>query len=65
MDTGRGMRRVLSITARELASYFNSSLATIVLPIFLVLVGVFSLFFSDLFNSGKPHEDTNDSSDEE
>jgi len=52
VDTGRDMRRVLSITARELASYFNSSLATIVLPIFLVLVGVFSLFFSDLFNSG-------------
>ena len=46
------MRTVLAIYRRELASYFNSALASVVLPIFLLLVGVFSLYFSDFLSSG-------------
>ncbi len=46
------MRVVYAIFRRELASYFNSPLAYITLPVFLLLVGLFSLVFNDLFDAG-------------
>jgi len=46
------MQAVLAIYKRELSSYFNSSLAAIVVPVFLLLVGIFSLYFHDLFATG-------------
>jgi len=46
------MQAVLAIYKRELSSYFNSSLAAIVVPVFLMLVGIFSLYFHDLFATG-------------
>ncbi len=46
------MRVVLAIFRREFASYFNSPLATIVIPVFLLLVGVFCLFLNDIFVQG-------------
>lgn len=46
------MRNVLAILRRELASYFDSPLAYIVVPAFLGLVGAFTLFFQDLFGAG-------------
>ena len=46
------MNNVLAIFRRELSSYFDSPLAYIVIPVFLALVGAFSLFFQDLFALG-------------
>jgi ABC-2 type transport system permease protein len=46
------MRNVITIFHREVSSYFNGPLAYIVIPSFLMLVGVFSLFFQDIFASG-------------
>ncbi|MCB9743842.1 MAG: ABC transporter permease subunit [Alphaproteobacteria bacterium] len=46
------MRTVLAIFRRELSGYFDSPLAYIVIPTFLLLVGLFSLFFNDLFATG-------------
>ena len=46
------MRNVLAIFRREFASYFDSPLAYIVVPAFLVLVGGFSLFFQDIYAAG-------------
>ncbi len=43
---------VFAIYRRELQSYFNTPLAYIVLPVFLLLVGLFSLFLNDLFDAG-------------
>lgn len=46
------MKRAFAIYRRELAAYFNSSLAYIAIPIFLLLVGTFSLYMDDLFDKG-------------
>jgi ABC-2 type transport system permease protein len=46
------VRNVLAIARRELASCFDSPLAVIVVPVFLSLVGGFSLYFQDLLESG-------------
>ncbi len=46
------MRVVLAIWQRELGSAFNGPLAAIAAPIFLLLVGVFSLWFNDIFATG-------------
>jgi len=46
------MNQVLAIYRRELQSYFNTPLAYIVIPVFLLLVGLFSLFLNDLFDVG-------------
>ena len=46
------MRNVAAIFRREFASYFDSPLAYLVIPAFLVLVGGFSLFFQDVFDAG-------------
>ena len=48
----RPMQNVLAIFQRELGSYFDSPLAYIVIPVFLGLVGGFSLFFQDVLASG-------------
>jgi len=46
------LRTVAAIYRRELRSYFNSPLAYIVIPVFLILVGIFSLWFADIFEAG-------------
>lgn len=46
------MRTVLAIYRRELFSYFDSALAYIAVPVFLLLLGVFSLSFNDIFETG-------------
>ena len=46
------LTHVAAIFKRELSSYFDSPLAYIVIPIFLVLVGGFSLYFQDLIGGG-------------
>ena len=46
------LTHVSAIYRRELSSYFDSPLAYIVIPIFLGLVGAFSLYFQDLFGGG-------------
>jgi ABC-2 type transport system permease protein len=46
------MRNVLAIFRREFASYFDSPLAYIVVPAFLILVGGFSLYFQDIYAAG-------------
>jgi ABC-2 type transport system permease protein len=46
------MRVAFAIFRREFASYFNSPVAAIVIPVFLLLVGVFSLFLNDIFVQG-------------
>lgn len=46
------MQVVAAIFRRELEGYFNSPLAYIVLPVFLLLVGIFSLYFSDVLAGG-------------
>ena len=43
------MNNIIAIFRRELASYFDSPLAYIVIPAFLMLVGGFSLYFQDIF----------------
>ena len=46
------MNKVLAIFGRELASYFDSPLAYLVIPSFLGLLGGFSLWFHDLLGAG-------------
>jgi ABC-2 type transport system permease protein len=46
------MQNVIAIFQRELGSYFDSPLAYIIIPVFLGLVGGFSLFFQDVLASG-------------
>lgn len=46
------MRNILAIAQREFTGYFTSPLAYFVVPVFLGLVGVFSLYFQDIFASG-------------
>ncbi|MCB9760162.1 MAG: ABC transporter permease subunit [Alphaproteobacteria bacterium] len=46
------MRTIWAIFRREFAGYFDSALAYIVIPVFLLLVGVFSLWFNDIFATG-------------
>lgn len=46
------LTHVKAIYRRELSSYFDSPLAYIVIPVFLGLVGGFSLFFNDLLGGG-------------
>jgi len=46
------LTHVRAIYRRELSSYFDSPLAYIVVPVFLTLVGGFSLFFQDLLGGG-------------
>lgn len=45
------MRIVFAIFRRELAGTFDSALAYIAVPVFLMLVGLFSLYFNDLFDA--------------
>ena len=40
------MRNVLVIFEREFIAYFNGALAYIIIPVFLMMVGAFSLYFS-------------------
>lgn len=46
------MRNVLAIARRELGAYFDSPLAYVVVPIYVVLVGGFALWFDDVFALG-------------
>jgi len=46
------MRNILAIAQREFTSYFYSPLAWFVVPVFLGLVGVFSLYFQDILATG-------------
>jgi ABC-2 type transport system permease protein len=46
------MQNVLIILQRELASYFNSALVFVIVPIFLLMVGGFSMYFQAFFLSG-------------
>ena len=46
------MTNVLAIFRRELGSAFDSALAYIVVPAFLLLVGAFSLYFQDVLAAG-------------
>ena len=46
------LTHVAAIFKRELSSYFDSPLAYIVIPVFLALVGGFSLYFQDLLGGG-------------
>jgi len=46
------MRNILAIFKRELSGYFDAPLAYIVIPVFLSLVGGFSLFFQDILADG-------------
>lgn len=46
------MRNILAIARRELAAYFDSPLAYFVVPIYVVLVGGFTLWFDDVFAAG-------------
>jgi ABC-2 type transport system permease protein len=48
----RFLTNVGAIFRRELASYFNSALAYIIVPVFLLLVGGFSLYFQDILAAG-------------
>lgn len=43
---------MLAIFRRELASYFDSPLAYLIIPAFLLLVGGFSLWFNDVLAAG-------------
>jgi ABC-2 type transport system permease protein len=46
------MTIVWTIFLRELRAYFDGVLALLIIPIFLGMVGVFSLFFQDVFAAG-------------
>ncbi len=46
------MKNIIAIFRRELSSYFDSPLAYIVIPVFLGLVGAFTMYLQDLFASG-------------
>ena len=44
------IQTTLAIFYREFSSYFNERLAYFVIPIFLLIVGGFSLFFQDIYS---------------
>ena len=46
------MTTVFTIYRRELLAYFDGPLAYIAVPVFLGLIGLFCLFFQDIFTSG-------------
>lgn len=46
------MTNVLAIARRELSAYFDSPLAYFVVPVYVVLVGGFALWFDDVFVAG-------------
>lgn len=46
------MSNVIAIFRREVTTQFSSSLAGFAIPVFLLLVGSFSLFFQDIFLIG-------------
>jgi ABC-2 type transport system permease protein len=46
------MTNVLAIARRELGAYFDSPLAYFVVPVYVVLVGGFALWFDDIFAAG-------------
>jgi ABC-2 type transport system permease protein len=46
------MTNILAIARRELGAYFDSPLAYFVVPVYVVLVGSFALWFDDVFASG-------------
>lgn len=46
------MTNALAIARRELGAYFDSPLAYFVVPVYVVLVGGFALWFDDLFAAG-------------
>lgn len=46
------MRNVLAIARRELGSWFDTPLAYLIVPIYVVLVGAFALWFDDVFAAG-------------
>ena len=46
------MTIIWTIFTRELRAYFDGVLALLIIPTFLGMVGVFSLFFQDIFASG-------------
>ncbi len=46
------MTIVWTIYLRELRAYFDGGLTMLIIPIFLGMVGVFSLFFQDIFAAG-------------
>lgn len=46
------MGNIAAVFRREFASYFDSPLAYIVVPIFLGLIAAFSLWFQDIFSEG-------------
>jgi ABC-2 type transport system permease protein len=46
------MHAIVAIFRRELSGYFDSLLAYISIPVFLGLVGAFSLYFQDLLGDG-------------
>lgn len=48
----RGVGTVLAIARRELGAYFDSPLAYFVVPVYVLLVGGFALWFDDIFASG-------------
>ena len=43
---------IFTLFLRELRAYFDGMLALLIIPTFLGMVGVFSLFFQDIFASG-------------
>jgi len=46
------MTNIIAIYRRELRAYFDGPLAYIIVPIFLGIVGVFCLYFQDVFEAG-------------
>ncbi|GDX81880.1 hypothetical protein LBMAG42_36910 [Deltaproteobacteria bacterium] len=46
------MRNAFAIARRELGAYFDSPLAYVIVPIYVVLVGGFALWFDDIFAAG-------------
>lgn len=46
------MKNILAIARRETGAYFDSPLAYFVIPVYVVLVGGFALWFDDLFAGG-------------
>lgn len=46
------MNNVFAIARRELSAYFDSPLAYFVVPVYVVLVGGFALWFDDVFAAG-------------
>lgn len=47
----RAVRNVIAIARRELGAYFDSPLAYFIVPVYVLLVGGFSLWFDDVFTT--------------